>query len=278
MISPLHGGGIISFEAFGEPVLKPAPDPVESPTDPAAFVLLPFCNRIAWGRAKFDDKTIELAPPMTGERHALHGEGWISEWTVEALGETTARLCLSHEPGEGKWPWAFEATQIYDLVGNCLTHRVGIQNTSGEPMPVGLGFHPYFPRGAGDGFEARVDGRWRVGDDLLPTTHEEVAPEAYWPGGELGADISLDHCFTGWDGELTITRKSLRISLTASQNLGLLHIYAPSKEDFVCAEPVSHMPDALNGPRDSAVADKMQVLQPGEKLEASLSYLIEKRT
>jgi len=273
MISPLHGGGIISFEAFGEPVLKPAPDPISRPTDPAAFVLLPYCNRIAHGRVSFGNQFFQLTPPLAGEPHALHGEGWRSAWEVKAHREETVELSFVHKPTDGTWPWAFEATQHYGLSANRLVHRLKILNKSELPMPAGLGFHPYFPRQPGDGFRAQVGGKWNVSTDLLPTDHERGGSEIYWPGQQLPADVSLDHCFTHWGGKLVIERENLRVSLTASDELGLLHVYAPSGTDFFCAEPVSHMPDALNRPGEP---NQMHVLQPGEAFKASVSYLIEK--
>jgi len=140
-------------------------------------------------------------------------------------------------------------------------------------MPAGLGFHPYFPREEGDRFDARVGGKWNMSAYLLPTDHERGASEDYWQGRQLPVDVSLDHCFTEWGGKLLIERANMRVSLTASEELGLLHVYAPIGADFFCAEPVSHMPDALNRLGEP---DHMQVLQPDETLKASIRYLVEK--
>ncbi len=272
-ISPSNGGGIVSFEGLGEPILMPAPDQITAPTDLAAFVLLPYCNRIAHGHARFGNQSLQLTPPLAGEPHALHGEGWRSAWEVKALREEIVELSFVHKPTNGTWPWAFEATQHYGLSANRLVHCLEVLNKSERPMPAGLGFHPYFPRKKGDTFAAQVGGKWNVTDDLLPNNHDVGGPEDFWPQTQLPADVPLDHCFTSWDGELVITRKNTRISLTASDELGLLHLYAPIGADFFCAEPVSHMPNALNRPGEP---NQMHVLQPGEAFKASVSYLIEK--
>lgn len=265
----------MSFEAFGTPVLKQAPNVVGAPSDPAAFVLLPFCNRIAQGRASFDGEALHLTPALVGEAHALHGEGWITEWTVEEQTDRSAVLSLCHKPAPGKWPWAFDASQSYELVGTKLVHTLHLHNTSDRPMPAGLGFHPYFPRADSDRFAAHVEGKWNVSDDLLPTLHELCSHDDYWPNQHLRDDLPLDHCFTGWDGKVTITRTDLRISVTASETLTHLHIYAQPGADFFCAEPVSHMPDALNRPDHHG---QMEMLEPGETFEASVTYLVEKST
>ncbi len=262
----------MSFEAFGEPVLKQAPEVIAAPTDPASFVLLPYCNRIAHGRGGFEGESVHLSPELAGEPHALHGEGWVSNWSVEAQDDTSAVLSLRHSPVPGRWPWSFEATQRYELAETRLVHALRLQNTSDRPMPAGLGFHPYFPRADGDRFTAHVEGRWNVSDDLLPTEHEGGGSEDYWPDRRLPGDFPLDHCFTGWDGKLTITRDKMRISVAASQALNHLHIYAPTAADFFCAEPVSHMPDALNRMGEPG---RMHLLQPNETFEASMTYLVE---
>ncbi len=272
-ISPQHGGGIVSFEAFGEQILAPAPDPIKASTDPSAFVLLPYCNRIAHGSAQFAGRSIRLTPPFTGERHALHGEGWVAEWEIESSTSASAELSFCHKPCDGKWPWSFNATQHYELTGNRLAHRLRIQNISADPMPAGLGFHPYFPLGPDYHFEANVDGIWKAGENLLPVERIKVQRQEFWPGGKLRRGEGLDNCFTGWDGKLTIKREEIHVTLIASKELGLLHIYAPEGADFFCAEPVSHMPDALN---QGGGEHQMRTLLPGDCLEASITYLIEK--
>ncbi len=273
VISPSNGGGIISFDAFGTPVLKQAPDVIAAPSDPAAFVLLPYCNRIAQGRARVGDEFLHLTPAIAGEAHALHGEGWIAEWTVEEQTDRSAILSLCHLPEPGHWPWAFDASQHYELAGMRMVHTVCLKNTSDRSMPAGLGFHPYFPRSAADLFTAHVAGKWNVSDDLLPTRHEACSSQDYWSQQHLPDDVTLDNCFTGWDGKFTIARKDLLIRVIASEALKFLHIYAPRGADFFCAEPVSHMPDALNR---AGAPGQMQTLLPGETLEASATYLVEK--
>jgi aldose 1-epimerase len=272
-VSPQNGGGIVSFDAFGEQILVPAPDPIRVSTDPAAFVLVPYCNRIAHGKATFEDQSIELAPNLEGETHPLHGEGWLSEWNVVASDERVAELSLSYRPLSGRWPWVFDAAQRYELTPGGLRHVLSVRNMSEHPMPAGLGFHPYFLRMPGDIVEAEVGGIWQTDIEQLPTIHSTVSQGGPWSTGQLDADVELDHCFTRWERKLRIVRKNVRITLIASAELGLLHVYAPVGGTFFCAEPVSHMPDALNQPDGGS---PMRVLEPGEVFEAEISYLIEK--
>lgn len=272
-ISPEQGGGIVSFDAFGEAVLMPAAGPILAPTDPAAFTLVPYCNRIADGQAMCGVSSINLKPNLEGEPHPLHGEGWLLPWRVENAADQTAVLKLSYVPLAGRWPWAFEATQRYELADGQLTHAMSVQNKSDSPMPAGIGFHPYFLNEPGATLKAAVRGVWQANEAQLPTVHETLPQGGPWLGGGFDPDEPLDHCFTGWDRKLQIVRKKIQVTLTASSELGLLHVYAPKGAPFFCAEPVSHMPDALN---QADTQFQMQMLEPGEIFKAEVAYLVEK--
>ena len=47
--------------------------------------------------------------------------------------------------------------------------RIGLtcRNTSGEPMPCGLGQHPYFPCSAGTRIETSVTHVWTIDEEVL---------------------------------------------------------------------------------------------------------------
>ena len=42
-----------------------------------------------------------------------------------------------------------------------------------DPLPYGLGVHPWFPRTPGTRLTAPVQGVWLCGDDPLPTAHTQ---------------------------------------------------------------------------------------------------------
>lgn len=264
-IVPKVGGGLLKFEAFGRQVLRTGKGPAPGPTDLASFTMLPYCNRIADGQLAH---RAALKPNLPKEPHPIHGEGWLSSWAVESEKVDAATLSLVYTPSGGRWPWAFSALQDYRLEGHRFHHTLSVTNRSDAPMPAGLGFHPYFSYRRGDLLKASVRGFWESNDTSLPQSHRLIDDELFWPRGRIDEDANLDHCFTGWDGHLQITRRDITIQVKTSGNLPFLHVYAPAGETFVCLEPVSHVPNALN----MMDAPPMTQLPPGETLSASLTY------
>ena len=58
--------------------------------DAASFPLVPYVNRIRDGRFTFRGREVRLAPNMAGDPSPLHGQGWLSPWTVEEPDERRA--------------------------------------------------------------------------------------------------------------------------------------------------------------------------------------------
>ena len=89
-LAPKNGGCVSAFRWRGQDILRPfdpAVGPNASATDYAAFPLFPFSGRIANGRFSFGGKAYHLPPNFPPEPHAIHGQGWQSEWDVTDHGE-----------------------------------------------------------------------------------------------------------------------------------------------------------------------------------------------
>ena len=81
--------------------------------------------------------------------------------------------------------------------------RIGLtcRNTSGEPMPCGLGQHPYFPCSAGTRIETSVTHVWTIDEEVLPV--EKVpASGRYDLSNRLICGQNLDNGFGGWSGRV----------------------------------------------------------------------------
>ena len=140
VLSPSLGGAIrglnwVSGDGASRPLMRACL--AEEPTvlDMASFPLVPYVNRLRGGRFDFRGREVRLQPNMAGDISPLHGQGWLSPWTVESAGECSARLHFEHQPGE--WPWSYEAVQTFDLDEGGLSLVLSCTNLSGEPMPCG---------------------------------------------------------------------------------------------------------------------------------------------
>lgn len=261
---PDLGGAILSLTHEGEDLLRPTPDGAADVLETACFPLVPYANRIADGRFTFAGLTAALSRNMAGQAHPLHGDGWRGVWQVEAKGADFVTLVF--EPEATEWPWRYRARQTFRLTPDGSTFEVSVLNAADTPGPFGVGFHPYFPHSATARLTGRTTGVWRSSADLLPT--ELVAAAPWADGAPVRSERLVDHCYTGWTGPARIDLGPGRPSLevTASPELGWLHVFAPPAEDFFCVEPVSHAPNALN--MIDPAAHGMRVLSPGEMLSA----------
>jgi len=259
--APDRGGAILSLTHGDRDILRPtAPDAVD-PLAMACFPLVPYANRIGFGRFDWGGTSYRLACNYPGQQHPLHGTGWLARWDVVAHTDTAITMNLSHV-GNDDWPWDFTAEQQLALSPAGLTITLSVRNSGDRTMPVSLGLHPYFARA--DSLRFSATGVWMVDDTLLPVTHAAADTLGDWmTDGTLRRRDLVDHCFTGWEGRATIARADGDISLTA-QGASSLHVYIPPGEDFFCAEPVTAMPDAVNH-------DAARELSPGEEARITLT-------
>jgi aldose 1-epimerase len=265
-IDPALGGAIVGL-AWGErPILRRTEPGARHPFDLSSFALLPYANRIANGAFTFAGRAYVLPPNIPGEAHPLHGVGLSEPWRVCRQTESAVVLALDHA-GSPHWPWAFAARQEIAVGEDGFAHRLEIRNCAKADCPAGLGFHPYFAPAAGARLTARLTGVWTTDEHRLPAAHSIDLPRGWREGAAVSGSDLIDHCHGGWDGTARIQwDDGLELALTASPNLGHLHIYAPPEADFFCLEPVSHRPDAINAPFDSPGA--MALLSPGATLAA----------
>lgn len=268
VIRPQLGGSVARLDWQGEAIFRRAEGP--GVLDMGCFPLVPFSNRIAGSRFVFAGREITLAPnhPLGGRDPVLHGFGWTAPWQVAHAASDRARIELVHRPGE--WPWGFAAWQEITL-GETARLVLGLTNLSAEPMPAGLGFHPYFPRTAQTRYCGRHRGEWQVDAAVLPVALDQRGEARDWWAGAPVASRIVDTAYTGREGPLIVAwpERGLELSITPSDDLTTTVVYVPEGEDFFCAEPVSHATDAIN-------RGAMRVLEPGESWSVALELAVRK--
>lgn len=278
VVAPEGGGAVARYwtETAGGPVewLRPAAAEAlarREASGMASFPLVPYSNRVRAGRFVFRDRTVALPlnhPPLP---HSLHGHGWQAPWRVTAADPAAVELEYRHPAGA--WPWAYTARQRVRLAPDRLTLELELANDGDEPMPAGLGVHPYFPRTPGATLTAAVRRVWLTDGEVMPTAL--AAPPATWdPTAGLRVDAAaLDHCFTGWDRRAVVAwpERAARLVVTAGAPLDFLVVYTPPGQGFFCAEPVSHCTDAFNLAATGRTDTGTHVLAPGQTLRASVT-------
>jgi aldose 1-epimerase len=276
-LCPHFGGGIARFRFRGHDVMRPAGiayleqgDPLEA----ACFPLVPFSGRIADGRFTFGGKTCQLEPNFPPEPHAIHGQGWRLPWQVVHAADTYAELDLEHRVPATPLNW--RARQTFELADDGLVIGLALSNAGDDPMPAGIGLHPYFPRTPDSTLQTSLGHVWLNDERKIP--RERVALPETWDFSEPRelSVLELDNNFGGWDGRAQIVWPEIaqRLIIEADPVLDHLVIYIPKDADFFCVEPVSHATDGFNLHEAGVEDTGVRILEPGETLEGTVRFKV----
>lgn len=267
---PALGGCVRGLWLGSQEVLRESPLAIQTAWNAASYPLVPYSNRVAYRTLVWQGHSYTLAPNYSAEPHTLHGVGWTAAWQVLQSDACSATLQLQHA-GDAAWPFAFECTQVFTLSATALDMRIVIVNRADHAAPVGLGWHPYFAKDAATRIRFCAHSRWEMGPDKLPT-HS-------LPHAGLDTDCStldVDHCFSGWDGQLQLQQGALRVSVTS--DLGHLVVFTTPTRDSIAIEPVSHVNNALALAAQAGTPPEqlgLRVLQPGQRFEALMRIQLE---
>ena len=274
-IEPKTGGCITGFWSDGIPVLRSTAEneTLGSVRLSASYPLVPFSNRIGFGKFNWLGEEHTLAANFLPEPHAIHGVGWQLPWQVLDATSSSARLRLCHRPAtletRASWPFDFDCIQTFALDDSGLQMELSLTNCeSWRPMPAGLGFHPYFVKRPGSHIAFTAAERWEMDAQNLPT--------ARLPSLGLKtdcADLAIDHCFEGCSGTVQLSDAMLDCRITSTSYY--LVVYTQPPQDFIAIEPVSHANNALGrltvGQGIAALQSRsVKSLQPGETVNLTM--------
>ena len=270
--NPSTGGSISAFEWVDgnsdRPILRKCNSDSQNVLEAASFPLVPYVNRIRGGRFTFRGREVRLTPNMAGDPSPLHGQAWLNAWDVEGATERTAVLTYEHHAGE--WPWDYAARQEFALDEHGFSATLTCRNASDEPMPCGLGFHPYFPCGPDTRIDTQVMHAWTIDEHVLPV--EKVPAQGrYDLRNRLVCSQDLDNGFGGWGGEARMTDPSWPYEVhLSSPEARFFQLYSPPEGGIFVAEPVTHANAALNAPETQWKDLGMRVLAPGEAMSLDM--------
>jgi aldose 1-epimerase len=170
----------------------------------------------------------------------------------------TSRLEFFRQPAWMKqWPFAHTIEMTHRLRDGVLEVQTKITNLGSEPMPVAIGFHPYFQLtdSTRDEWKISVGARthWLLGPDKIPTGATEAIERVFAsPRSAMLRPYALDDVFSDLvqdaQGRATISvmGKSQRLDIVFGPNYRAAVIWAPTPAEFICIEPMAGITDALN--------------------------------
>jgi aldose 1-epimerase len=281
-IFPAGGGSVVRFawlskEGAWVDLMRPAPADIIHRYDPvrtSCFPLVPYCDVVTNGSFEFEGVRHVLPPNYAEIADPMHGEGWISPWTVDSVTENTLLLRFAHAAGSPGFPFSYHATLLFELFGGELAMGIALTNQDPRPMPAGIGVHPYYVRTRD--LLVSTDARrvWPANAARERTAAVAVPPA--WDFGSLRSigDVCLDHSFADWSGryDLIWLSHATRLTVTAEPVFRNLQIFAPLHADYFCMEPISNAMDAFNLASLGIEGHNMLVLQPGQTLSGRVVF------
>ena len=241
----------------------------DDPLDSAGFPLVPFCNRVRDGRFRFCGREIVLPPNMPGQKHPLHGQGWRGPWSVVEAGHSFAEITFQHEAGD--WPWTYDSRMTVMLKDRGLEVVLACRNLSDEPMPCGLGLHPYYPCDAETVLDTGVTEVWTVDDEIMPV---QTAPATgrYDLRRRKVCGQGLDNGYEGWSGEAVLRWPSSGRGLKLTSEAPRFQLYSPKEGGLIAAEPVTNANAALNRREAEWENLGLWILEPNQSAQLTARF------
>ena len=244
--------------------------------------LAPWANRLDGDAFWANGKRYQLNASLgnlrrDGNQKPIHGlVTFTNLWKlVEAKADdgsawATSRLEFFRYPDlMAQFPFPHTLTMTYRLRGGVVEVETTIQNHATDPMPVAVGFHPYFrlhdaPR---DQWHVHLAAREHLvlNPQLIPTG--EHKPVEFADPYSLSAG-PLDDVFSGLirdpDGRARfhVEGGRERISVAYGPKYTVAVVYAPKGQDFICFEPMSAITNAFNLAHDGKY-QHLQSIEPG---------------
>lgn len=250
----------------------------QKPSQAGIPFLAPWANRLDgdgyWANGKrylLNPAAVEIRRDPNGL--PIHGLLLYADaWRVERMqaDEHSAELTSvlefwKHPEWMAQFPFAHTIRMTHRLYGGVFEVRISIENHSTEPMPLVIGFHPWYqipdvPRD-----------RWKL---HLPVREHYVLSEKLIPTGETRpidfpdptplAGRQFDDVFGGVDhsAEFVLEADGRKISVKYGEKYPIAVVYAPSTRDIVCFEPMTGITDGFNLAHEGRFKN-LQSIAPG---------------
>ena len=171
------GAGVREYEHGGRAVLEPYP--LEAICDGAhGMPLIPWPNRLADGRYRFDGVDHQVALTEPDKHNAIHGFLRWRPWRAIERGDARVVMGARLYPLTG-YPFALEVRVDYELGENGLGVSTTATNIGDRACPYATGQHPYLSPGSGLIDECTLE---------LPAGTRILTNERQLPCGEEGVE------------------------------------------------------------------------------------------
>jgi aldose 1-epimerase len=250
--------------------------------------LAPFANRLDQDAFWANGRKYNLNPDLgnirrDGNQKPIHGFLAFSPmWEIsDVRSDDTGAWAVSrfeyskHPDLMAQFPFAHTIEMTYRLKDGVLECETALRNHSAAPMPVAIGYHPYFRL-----HDASRDD-WKV--HLAAREHVELSPlliptgarkPAAFPDPVPLSGSQLDDVFTNLvrdaagRSEFWVRGRNERISVVYGPKYAVAVVYAPAGRDFICFEPMAAVTNAFNLAHAGKYAELQSVAPGGQWRES----------
>jgi aldose 1-epimerase len=251
-------------------------------------ILFPFSNRIRDGRFTWDGKSYQLPIGDPANKNAIHGFALNRSWRIVDDGASDGSVWITGEFHAATdapetlalWPSDYRLRVTYRLFDGVLRVEADADNPGNAPLPIGLGYHPYFALEPFGGPQASVtvaaSKLWQLRESLPTGTLLDVDEPRDLRHGQLFANLQLDDVMTnlynfaydqqdniGLIGVIQHPSAQKMLTLWTSGDFRELVLFTPTHREAICLEPYTCTTDAINLAQRGIDAG-LRVLQPGE--------------
>ena len=255
----------------------------------------PWANRLDEQAFYANGRRYAFDMELGNVRGAIPIHGFLSstdQWAVveaksdAAAAWVTSRLEFFKQPMWMKqFPFAHSIEMTYRLQDGVLEVRTKIDNLSREPMPVSVGFHPYFQLtdSTRDDWTISVGAKthWILAANKVPTGETQPIDKVFpAPASAALRDFDLDHVFSDLVRDasgravMTVKGKSQQLDVAVGPNYRAMVVYAPKpaapgttaapaqNRNFICFEPMVGITNAMNAAHKGLYRE-LQSIPPG---------------
>ena len=212
-------------------------------------LLSPFANRLDEPAFYANGKKYNFDMELGNVRGTIPIHGFLSntkDWKlVEAKADgksawVTNKLDFYRNPQWMKqFPFAHTLEMTYRLADGVLEVKTVIENLSLEPMPVAIGFHPYFQLtdSTREDWVLSIGAKthWLLADNKIPTGETESA-DKFFPNRKAAAlkDLDLDHVFGDLERDaqgravMSVKGKTQQLDVLLGPNFRAVVLYSPN--------------------------------------------------
>jgi len=268
-VLPAIGARLHRLRVAGHDLLRTPPDLARHLDDPwfwGSYPMAPWCNRIAAGRTAVLGRDLDL-PATFPDGTAIHGQVSQARWTQ--VGDASFRILAG---GDG-WPWPYQVEQDVAVGEEALELGLRLTNHADEPMPAGIGIHPWFRRPVRVAIRADAAYRSYAATDAEP---ERVAGRFDRRALEE-LPTGLDACWTELAEPPIVLEwrdTGVRARVETMPPVPYVVAASPAEIDAVAVEPQTHAPAGIRRLLRGEPG-ALSVLDPGESLTLTVRFAFE---